>query len=99
MRIKQSLCYDDVLLIPKHSSVESRSDVDLSVDLGKGVILGIPIISANMKNVTDAKMARAIALLGGLGLIHRFMTPDEQANEYALATQGIEDLRYRIGCS
>src|SRR5271154_3888505 len=64
--------YDDVLLVPKHSKIKSRSEVDLSVDLGKDVKLNIPVISANMKNVTGFDLALEVAKLGGLALLHRF---------------------------
>lgn len=64
--------FDDVLLVPKYSRVKSRSDVDLSVDLPRGIKLDIPIISANMKTVTGPVMAAKIADLGGIGLLHRF---------------------------
>src|SRR5271157_3464613 len=64
--------FDDVLLIPKHSTVESRDDVDLSVQLPKGITLKIPLVSANMKSVTGVHMAKTIKELGGLALLHRF---------------------------
>lgn len=64
--------FDDVLLIPKHSTVSSRQDVDLSVLLPKGIELKIPILSANMKTITDIEMSIALANLGGLPILHRF---------------------------
>jgi IMP dehydrogenase len=78
MHIVEGLTFDDVLLIPKYSEIQSRSEVDLSVDLGKGIKLANPIVSANMKNVTGPKMAGIIAKLGGLGLLHRFCSITEQ---------------------
>lgn len=80
MQVKRGFCYDDVLLVPQHSKVETRSQVNLSVDLGKGIQLAIPIVSANMKNVTGFKMAKAIASLGGLAIIHRFTDKKERFN-------------------
>jgi len=65
--------FDDVLLIPKKSNIESREDIDLSVKFRKGIELKIPIISANMKNVTGPKMAQKIAKLGGMAILHRFV--------------------------
>lgn len=76
MRVKRGYSFDDVLLVPQFSKVESRSEVDLSVDFGKGVKLEIPVISANMKNVTELEMVRAIRDLGGLPILHRFMPED-----------------------
>lgn len=72
LNVRQAYAFDDLLLIPKHSTVSSRKEVDLCVNLGKDIILNIPIISANMKNVTGYEMSLAIAELGGLALIHRF---------------------------
>ena len=72
MNIKAGYTFDDVLLVPKYSDIDSRSNVDLTTHLGKGVKLTIPVVSANMKNVTEFHMALAIAELGGLGIIHRF---------------------------
>jgi len=80
--MEQGLTYDDVLLIPGFSSIASRSEVDLSVDLGKGIKFKLPIISANMKHVTGVEMASAMAAAGGLGLLHRFNTIDEQVADF-----------------
>lgn len=78
MKVKTGYCYDDVLLVPKYSSITSRKNVDLSVDLGKGIKLQIPIVSANMKNVTDVTMAAYLSgWLGGLPIIHRFFASQE----------------------
>lgn len=82
MQISESLSFDDVLLAPKYSEIESRSQVDTSVDLGKGIILKCPIVSANMSDVTGPEMARAIGSIGGLAILHRFYSVDEQLNDY-----------------
>jgi IMP dehydrogenase/GMP reductase len=73
------LSYDDVLLVPKRSPVDSRSEVDLSTELAEGVGLSIPVLSAAMDTVTETEMALAVAEAGGLGVVHRFLTVDEQA--------------------
>jgi IMP dehydrogenase len=78
---KTGLTFDDVLLIPKRSSIQSRSDVDPSSELVSGFRLSIPIISANMDTVTESQMAIAMAQNGGIGIIHRFMSPEQQATE------------------
>lgn len=70
--MQKALTFDDVLLIPQYSAIKSRAEIDLSVNLGKNVILKIPIISANMKTVTESKMATVMNKLGGLGILHRF---------------------------
>jgi IMP dehydrogenase len=69
---KKAYTFDDVLLVPKKTSLTSRDEVNLEVNLGKDIKLNSPIISANMKTVTGPKMAAELALLGGLGLLHRF---------------------------
>ncbi len=66
---KESLTFDDVLLIPAASDV-LPSDVDLSVKLSDKIKLNIPVISAGMDTVTESKMAIAMARQGGLGVIH-----------------------------
>ncbi|MEC1180768.1 IMP dehydrogenase [Metasolibacillus meyeri] len=77
---KEGLTFDDVLLVPTHSEVLPK-DVDLSVQLTPKVKLNIPLISAGMDTVTEAKMAIAMARQGGIGIIHKNMTIDEQAEE------------------
>lgn len=77
-RIRDGLTFDDVLLVPAKSEVLPR-DVDLSVQLAKNIRLNIPILSAAMDTVTDSRMAIAMAREGGLGIIHKNMTIEEQA--------------------
>jgi IMP dehydrogenase len=79
LRDNLGLTFDDVLLVPKRSSVASRSGVDTSARLTRRLTLSIPIISANMDTVTEAPMAITMARLGGLGAIHRFMPIARQA--------------------
>jgi len=81
IRIKKGLSFDDVLLVPQYSTVRSRMDVDLSTQLSRNIRLAIPVVSANMDTVTESRMAIAIALLGGIGIIHRFMPAEKQASE------------------
>ncbi|WP_338471242.1 IMP dehydrogenase [Niallia sp. XMNu-256] len=75
---KEGLTFDDVLLIPAKSEVLPR-DVNLSVKLTDKIKLNIPIISAGMDTVTEAEMAIAMARQGGIGIIHKNLTPDKQA--------------------
>jgi IMP dehydrogenase len=81
LRPDTGLTFDDVLLVPKHSSIRSRSDVDTATFLVPNIQMAIPIISSNMDTVTEASMAIAMAQAGGIGIIHRFMTVDSQARE------------------
>ena len=77
---KEGLTFDDVLLVPAHSEVLPK-DVDLSVQLTKNIKLNIPMVSAGMDTVTESKMAIAMARQGGIGIIHKNMSIDEQAEE------------------
>ncbi|MGR9107840.1 MAG: IMP dehydrogenase [Gammaproteobacteria bacterium] len=81
MRIEQeALTFDDVLLSPAHSNVLPR-DVDLSTYLTREIRLNIPLMSAAMDTVTNGRLAIAIAQEGGIGIIHKNMSPDQQASE------------------
>ena len=73
-----SKSFDDVLLIPQYSDVESRQDLSTSSSLGR-INLNIPIISSPMDTVTEVDMASALDSCGGLGVIHRYNSPLEQA--------------------
>ena len=83
MRIRptKGLTFDDVLLVPQRSPIASRKDVDTSTLLTASIRLRVPVISANMDTVTEAAMAIAMAARGGLGIIHRFMTVDQQVRQ------------------
>ncbi|GIU71920.1 MAG: inosine-5'-monophosphate dehydrogenase [Candidatus Nitrosocaldaceae archaeon] len=81
MDIREGLTFDDVLLIPKRSGVISRKHTDLSTRLSRNISLNLPIISANMDTVTESNMAIALAREGGIGIIHRFMTVEQQVEE------------------
>ncbi|MBI4894957.1 MAG: IMP dehydrogenase [Candidatus Aenigmarchaeota archaeon] len=75
------LSYDDVLLVPRRSSISSRKDIDVKATLTKNLIMNIPVISANMDTVTGCRMAITMARYGGIGIVHRFMTIEEQIAE------------------
>jgi len=79
--IREGVTFDDVLLVPKYSKITSRSDTDLSTKLSKNISLNIPLISANMDTVTESSMAVTVAREGGIGIIHRFLTIQQQVNE------------------
>ena len=78
LRPEIGLTYDDVLLVPRHSDIQSRGAVETSTWLTPGIRLTLPIVSANMDTVTEADMAIAMAHSGGIGIIHRFMTIERQ---------------------
>ena len=76
--LEEALTFDDVLLVPAHSDILPR-DVSLNTRLTREIQLNIPIISAAMDTVTEARLAIAIAQEGGLGIIHKNMSADAQA--------------------
>ena len=76
-----ALTYDDVLLVPQYSDVDSRRTLSTKTCLTKEITLQIPIVSANMDVVTESEMAITMAREGGIGMIHRFMTIAEQARQ------------------
>ena len=81
MEFKEGLTFDDVLLVPKYSDITSRSQTDLSTKLSRNISINIPFVSANMDTVTESSMAMTMARAGGIGIIHRFLSIQEQANE------------------
>ena len=78
--IPEALTFDDVLLVPARSDVLPR-DVDVSTRLTRRISVNIPIVSAAMDTVTEARMAIALAREGGIGIVHRAMSPEAQAAE------------------
>nr|WP_223146776.1 IMP dehydrogenase [Methylomonas albis] len=78
--IQEALTFDDVLLVPAHSSVLPR-EVELKTQLTRKIKLNIPLVSAAMDTVTEARLAIAIAQEGGIGIIHKNMTIEQQAAE------------------
>jgi len=81
MKIPEGLTYDDVLLVPQKSYINHRFDISLKTKLTRNINLNMPLISANMDTVTEADMAIALAREGGIGIIHRFMTIDEEVEQ------------------
>lgn len=79
-RFLTTLAYDDVLLVPQYSDIRSRSEINLSTNLGKGVALSMPIISSPMDTISEAGMAVAMDKAGGCAILHRYNTLEEQGN-------------------
>jgi IMP dehydrogenase len=86
---KTALTYDDIQLVPRFSSVKSRTTISLRSKLSRNYDLLIPIIASPMDTVCETDMALKVFRMGGVGCIHRFNTPEEQATM-------IRDLRYRM---
>ena len=83
MRIVQkAYTFDDVLLVPAHSAILPR-DVTLATQLTRNIRLNLPLVSAAMDTVTESRLAIALAQEGGLGIIHKNMSPAKQADEVA----------------
>ncbi|HUC95057.1 MAG TPA: guanosine monophosphate reductase [Candidatus Saccharimonadales bacterium] len=92
------LSYDDVLLVPQYSEINSRNDVDLSTQITPHVKLKLPLISINMTDVTGVDMAIALGKLGGIGFLPRFFPAEEQANMAAQVKKAGVFTAAAVGC-
>ena len=86
MKFRDTVCFDDVLLVPQKSTIKSRKEISLNTYLGK-IPFRLPIVSSPMDTVTKSKMALTMLDHGGLGVVHRYNTPQEQSKI-------IRDIRY-----
>ncbi|HKK27625.1 MAG TPA: IMP dehydrogenase [Gemmatimonadota bacterium] len=77
---REAFTFDDVLLVPRHSTVHP-SEVDLATSFTRGIRLAVPLVSAAMDTVTEHRMAIALARHGGIGIIHKNMSIEEQASQ------------------
>lgn len=94
----RGLTFDDVLIVPAKSDVRSRRDPNLTTQLTKKRKMEIPIISANMDTITEVDMAVAMGKLGGLGILHRFISIEEQVRQIRLIKEaGIQNISASIG--
>lgn len=82
---REALSFDDVLLIPQEGVLDKRADADISSSVVSGIKVDIPIISSPMASVTEGEMAKAMRLYGGYGIIHRFLTIDEQIDQFKMS--------------
>ena len=78
--VKEGLTFDDVLLVPAYSQVIPR-DIELKTKLSKNIYLNTPLLSAAMDTVTESRMAIAIAREGGIGIIHKNMSVEQQCDQ------------------
>jgi len=96
----RGLSYDDVLLVPKYSDIESRSEIDITTDLGNNLSLTVPILSSPMDTVSGAEMATALSKIGGASILHRYNTVIEQAGMLSQATDnGATNIGIAVGVS
>lgn len=102
--IGKGLTFDDVSIIPKYNKILTRDDVDLETKVTRNHKIKIPLLAANMDTICDSRMAIALGKLGGLGVIHRFLTIEKQAEEVdkvkkegllAAAAIGVTDVEKR----
>lgn len=86
----EALCFDDILLVPQHSTIKSRKDIDLTMKFGRTnkVSLPLPVIAAPMDTVCEYDMARELYLNGAIGSIHRYMSNE---NQIEIAKRLIDD--------
>jgi len=92
MMKSNTLSYDDVLLVPQYSDIRSRSEIDLSSNLGKNLVLNTPILSSPMDTISESDMAVALDNCGGAAVVHRYNTMEEQANLVIDATSINEEI-------
>ena len=84
---KKAISFDDILMVPQYSDVQSRLDIDLTMNLNNSIILDMPIIASPMDTVCEEKMASSISEHGGLGIIHRFMSFEKQLKMVNLSSK------------
>ncbi|MGM0399188.1 MAG: guanosine monophosphate reductase [Halobacteriota archaeon] len=95
--LRTGLSYGDVLLVPKRSPVDTRSDIDLSTRLTPNVELETPLVSAAMDTVTEADLAIELSRAGGIGVLHRFLTVEEQAEQVEKVAEAGEQVGAAVG--
>jgi IMP dehydrogenase len=95
----RGLTFDDVLLMPCHSQMSSRRAPALDSKVTKNFTLKTPIISSNMDTVTEYQMAIKMAQMGGMGILHRFMSPEEQIRQVKLMVEAIRPLGLPVAAS
>jgi|TARA_R110000824_G_scaffold51952_2_gene144454 IMP dehydrogenase len=95
--IKKGLSYDDVLLAPQYSEIESRADINIGIDMGHDLELSLPILASPMDTVSESSMAIAMQKAGGAAVIHRYNTIEEQARQISIAkTMCSDKYGYRV---
>ena len=99
MKFKEAVTYDDLLIVPQYSDIKSRSEVDIGSVL-KGVSYSLPIMSSPMDTVSEVEMLVAMDELGGLGVLHRYNTVDEQVRMVEeVFSRGVSNFAVAIGVS
>ncbi len=103
--IGRGYSFDDILIVPKYNKVKSRKNVNFHTKVTRNYSIKIPFVASNMDTICESKMAITIGKLGGLGVLHRFMSVEKQAREVrcvkeenliCAAAVGIKDLEKRV---
>ncbi len=92
----RGLSYDDVLLVPQYSDIASRSEIDLSVDLGKTLQLQFPVLASPMDTISETNMAIAMDMAGGSAVIHRYNSIEEQTK---IITNSVDRAKNNVGAA
>jgi len=95
-KFPQGLSYDDVLLVPKYSDIKSRSEIILSVDMGKTLQLDLPLFSSPMDTISEDRMAIAMDKAGGAAIIHRYNSIKQQEE---LVSKSVSESRNNVGAA
>lgn len=90
MSIKETLAFDDVLLVPGYSEIATRADIDLSLDIDTGFPMTLPVFAAPMDTIMSNEMARVVYQSGGRGVMHRYCTIEDQVELVAGADSEFE---------
>lgn len=85
--MRKSLAYDDVLLVPQYSDIQSRGEIDITRDMGKGFTLQTPILASPMDTISETEMAKAMLSLGAAAVVHRYNSLDAQVEMIATAAR------------
>jgi len=88
MKISKAYTFDDLMLVPRHSTIKSRKEPDTKTFLSRNTLLTVPIVSAPMNTVTEREMAKAMIGIGAQAVIHRYMTIEEQVEEFLDSGKG-----------
>lgn len=84
----KTLSFDDVLLTPQYSNIKTRAEVSTETDLGRGIVLDLPLISSPMDTISEQAMALAMQSAGGIAVIHRYNTIQKQVEIVSEVTRG-----------
>ncbi len=98
--MRETLTFDDVLLVPQYSQIQSRSSISLEQDMPKAIKTALPIVSSPMDTVTESEMATSLSLAGGIGIVHRYNSIENQVKIVQDAvSQGAKNIGAAIGVS